>query len=209
MASSPSTSQLIGVSYNHNPPRLDNNTVVMAVDGSVKCDQDSAAIVIKDNDDNINRISIPVDGSPKDLTSYQAEILATYGGYLWLEILVPPFLQKNMNGGIWTNSDSLVIKLNSNQQIILYSIKHTLSIEFPFISAINRMSLQFLGVNIKWKSSHQKGDKEETVLNNMADEVAAMHHCVTGEWRSKTHRDMLPGQIFQLLVTVWSFLTIF
>ena len=67
----------------------------MTVDGSVRRDQASAAVIVKDDDGRITRISILVDGSPKDLNVYRADLSAIYSGYLWMERLTPSTMDKH------------------------------------------------------------------------------------------------------------------
>ena len=62
--------RFMGISRDHKVPRLDNHHITMVVDGSVRDNQVSTAVIIKDNNNQITRISISVDGSSKDLTSY-------------------------------------------------------------------------------------------------------------------------------------------
>ena len=63
---------------------------MMMMDGSGSEGKYTAAVVTKENDESLTRISIPVDGSPKDLTLYQAEFSAIYVRYLHLEQHIPP-----------------------------------------------------------------------------------------------------------------------
>ena len=68
-----------------NTPNIESNNIKMAVDRSLQEGKSSASVVIKDDDDNITRVSIPVNGSIKDTTSYRAELAEIYRRYLHLE----------------------------------------------------------------------------------------------------------------------------
>ena len=86
----------------------------MVVDGSVQQGKAAAAVVDKDDDDTLTRISIPVDGSLKDTNSYRAKLLALYEGYLHTERLIPVPLRPKTKGTIWSDSESSLKKDSLN-----------------------------------------------------------------------------------------------
>ena len=142
------------------------------MDGSGSEGKYTAAVVTKENDESLTRISIPVDGGPKDFTSYQSGFSFINGGYLHLEQHIPRPLRGKLIGKILSNSDSLLQKLISLPNTVPGFIKQSYPTKILLFLEIISKQIRFPGVTIHWISSHQNNNMEETKLNNIADDVA-------------------------------------
>ena len=88
-----------------------------------------------------------------------------------------------------------LLKFQMTKEVKPSSVKHSMALEFLLISAINSKKSLCPGMLVNWTTGHQKGNnKEETALNNIANEVAGRHHQIRGEWESQPIRRMIPEQ---------------
>ena len=129
--------RFMGCVLDHCELNLRAKKIRMEVDGSIRDERGGDGVVLKDGNNMITRITVPVDGLAHGETSYHAELTAIYADLKYLNAIIPEYEKKYWTGKIISDSESSLQKLFLTGNIIPRSIKQALELKFLLVSVIN------------------------------------------------------------------------
>lgn len=172
--------------------------IVGVSDGSVKDGEGSAGYVLHTmgTDEKSLEASLPVDGSPETMSSYQTELAGILAMHLATKIITNRSKDTDLSGEFYCDNLRAVERINEVDDSYPFSIKQATEKDHDLLNEIRRLRD---GMKEKFPLRWVKGHVEHPTnvqehLNRRADTLANQHRDLSLDHRGKPTGTRLPNQ---------------